>query len=235
MDVSAATPHCGRRERLKKGELGLVWSDCHTWCSLDWPPLTTQLYHPSFCALATVTEEVAGGSGEALMCFSLTLPEPVLWRRFTACPSATYHSDTACVLSADGSEWSRGREGLPSVSRRVGIGFSLALFLLFYQHRICEWRNWPSVVRRRPAADRLLGVWVLILSLVSVVFCHIEASATDRSLVQRNPNKCVCMCVCQWMWSGATVALYTCYEYVESSHCKKERRKWWRYSEAWPN
>ena len=29
-----------------------------------------------------------------------------------------------------------------------------------------------------------------VLSLVSVLFCQIEASATDRSLVQRSPTEC---------------------------------------------
>jgi len=34
------------------------------------------------------------------------------------------------------------------------------------------------------------------LSLVSVVCCHLEVSATGRSLVQGSTTKCVCVCVC---------------------------------------
>jgi len=34
------------------------------------------------------------------------------------------------------------------------------------------------------------------LSLVNVVFCQVEVSATDRSLVQRSPTDFVCVCVC---------------------------------------
>jgi len=32
------------------------------------------------------------------------------------------------------------------------------------------------------------------LSLMGVVFCQVEISATGRSLVQRSPTKCVCVC-----------------------------------------
>jgi len=31
---------------------------------------------------------------------------------------------------------------------------------------------------------------------VNVVFCQVEVSATDRSLVQRSPTDFVCVCVC---------------------------------------
>jgi hypothetical protein len=43
------------------------------------------------------------------------------------------------------------------------------------------------------------------LSLVNVVCCEVEFSASGRSLVQRSPIECVC----HWVWSGATVTLYT--------------------------
>ena len=46
---------------------------------------------------------------------------------------------------------------------------------------------------------------VCLLWVLYVV--QVEASATDRSLVQGNPTECVC--VCPYMWSGATVTLYT--------------------------
>ena len=57
--------------------------------------------------------------------------------------------------------------------------------------------QWPSGLKRGSAADLLLGLRVRIppgnecLSLVSVVCCQIEVSATGRSLVQRSPADCV--------------------------------------------
>jgi hypothetical protein len=48
----------------------------------------------------------------------------------------------------------------------------------------------------RSSAARLLGLWVRIppghgcLSLVSVVCCQVEVSATSWSLVQRSPTEC---------------------------------------------
>jgi hypothetical protein len=46
----------------------------------------------------------------------------------------------------------------------------------------------------------MLGLRVRIprgyLSLVSVVCCQLEISATDHYLVQRSPTECVCLCVC---------------------------------------
>jgi hypothetical protein len=39
------------------------------------------------------------------------------------------------------------------------------------------------------------GAWMSV-SLVSIVYCQVEVSATDRSLVQRSPTDCgVSMCV----------------------------------------
>jgi hypothetical protein len=46
--------------------------------------------------------------------------------------------------------------------------------------------------------------WHGCLSLVCVVCCQVEISATGRSLIQRNPTECVCVSV-----TGATVNLYT--------------------------
>jgi len=56
---------------------------------------------------------------------------------------------------------------------------------------------WPRNLRRGSAAACLLGLGVRIppghrcLSLVSVVCCQVEGSATGRSLVQRSPTECV--------------------------------------------
>ena len=55
----------------------------------------------------------------------------------------------------------------------------------------------PRGLRRRSAAARLLGSWVRIppgrhrcLSVVSVLCCQVEVSATSWSLVQRSPTDC---------------------------------------------
>jgi len=56
--------------------------------------------------------------------------------------------------------------------------------------------QWTRGLRRGSAAARLLGLWVRIspvhwyLSLVSVVFCQVETSATGRSLLQRSHTEC---------------------------------------------
>jgi hypothetical protein len=54
----------------------------------------------------------------------------------------------------------------------------------------------PRRLRRRSSAARLLRVWVRIprgawiFIAVSVVFCQVEVSVTDWSLVQRSPTDC---------------------------------------------
>jgi hypothetical protein len=51
------------------------------------------------------------------------------------------------------------------------------------------------------------------LSLVNVVWCQVEDSATVRSLIQRSPSECVCVCVYVWererncVWSRKTSTL----------------------------
>jgi len=60
--------------------------------------------------------------------------------------------------------------------------------------RKCRYR-WPRGLMRRSAAARLLGLRVRIppggrMSLVNVVCCQVEVSATSRSLDQRSPTGC---------------------------------------------
>jgi hypothetical protein len=56
--------------------------------------------------------------------------------------------------------------------------------------------QWPRGLRRRSSAAHLLRLCVWIpprhecLSVVSFVCCQVEVSATDWSLVQRNPTEC---------------------------------------------
>jgi hypothetical protein len=56
--------------------------------------------------------------------------------------------------------------------------------------------QWPPGLRRRSAAVRLLGLWVRIppghgcLSLVNVVCCQVQVSASGWALVQRSLADC---------------------------------------------
>jgi hypothetical protein len=66
----------------------------------------------------------------------------------------------------------------------------------------CQGRSqWPSGLRRGSAADRLQWLFESrrghgCLSVVSVMCCQVEVSATSRSLVQRSPTDCgVSLCV----------------------------------------
>jgi hypothetical protein len=61
---------------------------------------------------------------------------------------------------------------------------------------------WPRGLRRRSAADRLLGssvripkgTWMFVSC--ECLCCQVEVSVADRSLVQRSPTECgVCLCV----------------------------------------
>jgi hypothetical protein len=72
--------------------------------------------------------------------------------------------------------------------------FSLYAFLartgttLHFVNSVTCRSQWPSCLRQGSAADRLLGLRVRIppvawMSVVSVVFCQVEFSATGRSLI----------------------------------------------------
>jgi hypothetical protein len=60
--------------------------------------------------------------------------------------------------------------------------------------------QWPRGLRHRSAAESLLGSWVRIqpgawmFVSCECLCCHVEVSATGRSLVQRSPTDCgVCV------------------------------------------
>ena len=79
--------------------------------------------------------------------------------------------------------------------------------------------GWPRRLMRGSAVACLLGWRVRIppgawMSVLSVVWFHVDVSATDWSLVQRSPTKCVCLCVCVCVWSLAQQGL-SCYENKE--------------------
>ena len=55
--------------------------------------------------------------------------------------------------------------------------------------------QWPRGLRCGSTAARFLGLWVRIppgawMSVLSVVCCQVEVSATGRSLVQKSPTEC---------------------------------------------
>jgi hypothetical protein len=56
--------------------------------------------------------------------------------------------------------------------------------------------EWPRGLRRKSAAERLLGSWVRIPPEVwmflscECLCCQVKVSATGRSLVQRSPTDC---------------------------------------------
>ena len=73
-----------------------------------------------------------------------------------------------------------------------------AAWTWIWLHTICpdHRSQWPRGLRRRFSAAGLLRLWVRIplgherLSVVNVVCCHVEVSATDWSLIQRSPTDC---------------------------------------------
>ena len=74
---------------------------------------------------------------------------------------------------------------------------TLWLFCMFFLSIGCTSRSrWPRGLRRGSAAARLLGLRVRIppghgcLSLVSVMCCQVDVSASGWSLVHRSPNEC---------------------------------------------
>jgi hypothetical protein len=64
-----------------------------------------------------------------------------------------------------------------------------------YDDQVCR-SQWPRGLRHRSSVARLLRLCVRIppghgcLSVVSVVCCQVEVSATDWSLIQRSPTDC---------------------------------------------
>jgi hypothetical protein len=77
---------------------------------------------------------------------------------------------------------------------------SVVLFITYYYTK-CRYQ-WQRRLRRGSAAAGLMGLRVRIplgawtLSLVCVVCCQIQASATGQSLVQRSPTEYVRVGVC---------------------------------------
>ena len=76
----------------------------------------------------------------------------------------------------------------------------LFYFILLYEYFAFIRCQWPRDIRRGSAVDRVLGLRVRIpprtwMSVMSVVCCQIEVSASGSSLVQSNSTECgVCEC-----------------------------------------
>lgn len=82
--------------------------------------------------------------------------------------------------------------------------------------------RWSRGVRRKSAVADLLGWRVRIpqvawiLSLVNIVTCPVEVSATGWLLVQRSPTDCVFVYVRHWVWSRAKISIYASSVKVEN-------------------
>jgi hypothetical protein len=83
--------------------------------------------------------------------------------------------------------------------RRLDANIINVFLCILYMAACCVWWydrfRWPHGLRRRSAAFRLLTLRVRItpvvwMSVVSVVCCQVEVSATNWSLVQRSPTDC---------------------------------------------
>ena len=101
---------------------------------------------------------------------------------------------------------------IPLLRFRIALVTFVSIRSIFSQPRITEGNSpipvlfrsiysivrsqWPRGLRNRYVATRLLGLWVRNppghgwLSLVSVVCCQVEVSASGWSLAQRNPTEC---------------------------------------------
>jgi hypothetical protein len=74
------------------------------------------------------------------------------------------------------------------------------LLVILYIGNVTGRSQWPRGLRRGSASAHLVGLRVRILPgawmpVVTVVFCQVEVSATNISLVHISPTESVCMCV----------------------------------------
>ena len=78
----------------------------------------------------------------------------------------------------------------------IGLVVHTLIIIIIIITTITNCRSqWPRGLRRRSTAARLLRSWVRIppeawMSVLSVVCCQVEVSATSWSLVQRSPTDC---------------------------------------------
>jgi hypothetical protein len=82
---------------------------------------------------------------------------------------------------------------------------------MFYLRKYSDWSRWPLACLLRIQVRIPPGAF---LSIVSAVYCQVEVSATDWSLVQRSRIDSVLVHVCvyvwerDWMWSSWTVTVW---------------------------
>ena len=112
--------------------------------------------------------------------------------------------ESAVSQTLDINQWKVGTVVLSDVYGKIWTQIcvlSHSLNLMDCNMRSCR-SQWPCGLTHMSAAARLLRLWVRIppvghgcLSVVSVVCCQVEVSATGRSLVQGSPTDCVASCV----------------------------------------
>jgi hypothetical protein len=94
------------------------------------------------------------------------------------------------------------------------IGFKRHSFVFITVYNMRRFR-WPRRLRRGSAAACFVGLRVRIpaaacMSLVTVVCCQVEVSATSQSLVQSSPAECVCVCVYVCLWLCVSLSTIRC-------------------------
>ena len=137
------------------------------------------------------------------------------YQLFVACSYLTDHTWFVSKLQTLCKREKKQREELPA-GRSPGGKFALLLRMFLIAVSTCHqvqknfwpyWlvvcrSQWPRGLRRRSASARLLRLWVRIppgawMSVVSIVCCQVEVSATSWSLVRMSPTDCGASCVIQ--------------------------------------
>jgi hypothetical protein len=138
--------------------------------------------------------------------FRVTRNNQIILATYTVLPSWLYRIVTKCTVFRFAQYISTNFSSYLTpifIRRTVKLKTRRRAFILC---KVFSWLNkwlcgtgrsqWPRGLRRGSVAVRLLGLRVLIppghgcLSLVSVVCCQVEVSATGWSLVQRSPTEC---------------------------------------------
>jgi hypothetical protein len=99
----------------------------------------------------------------------------------------------------------------PAFFHTISIWLSILLTQLQHIYKVVATRwsqfQWPRALMHGSAVPLLPRLWVRIpprvwVSLVSVVCCQVEVSATGLSLVRGSHTECVCVCVLLSVFKG---------------------------------
>jgi hypothetical protein len=116
----------------------------------------------------------------------------------------TLHGEYTCVCARMSSATRYAVTGERNVSDTICLQTKHILYTQCIFLSVVLWRRSqrPRLLRRRSAAECLLGSWVRIppgawmFVCCECLCCQVEVSATGRSLVQRSPTDCgVCLSV----------------------------------------